>query len=315
MSGRRPPARHFHLPALLACAACVHAGVLREEHPRPRRIDLPGVDVTEAAAFFSAWAATTFEVRVGLHARMTIVSDAPITPDEAGPAFIAALEARGFRTERHGDSVTVSSGAAGSSSHDVETHLIRVQGADVGAELFRKHLSGTSARVGAIGTKLLVLSGDTALFAPDALLGAAIDIIEEAHPVPRPAPVSGPPRVPYHPGEGITRTGEGTWSVTREAFESALEHMDQWAMQGRVVPAFNDENRATGFKIFSIQPGSLYEVAGFQNGDVIRRINGVDITSPEKALEAYQSIRQVGRLEIEFDRAGAPMKYEYIVSK
>jgi len=35
---------------------------------------------------------------------------------------------------------------------------------------------------------------------------------------------------------------------------------------------------------------------------VIRRINGIDMTSPEKALEAYSLLKDVTRFEVDLER-------------
>ncbi len=83
-------------------------------------------------------------------------------------------------------------------------------------------------------------------------------------------------------------------------------------MQARIVPAFKD-GVATGFKLFSIRPDSLYTKIGIQNGDVIKRINGFDINSPDKALEVYTKLKESNRIEIEIDRNGANVRKTYNV--
>jgi general secretion pathway protein C len=68
-----------------------------------------------------------------------------------------------------------------------------------------------------------------------------------------------------------------------------------------------------GFKLFSIRPDSIYSKIGVQNGDVIRRINGFDLNSPEKALEVYSKMKDASRIEIEIERNGAPIRKSYNV--
>ena len=43
----------------------------------------------------------------------------------------------------------------------------------------------------------------------------------------------------------------------------------------------------------------MYAKIGIQNGDVIRRINGYEMNTPDKALEIYQKLRDASRIEIE----------------
>lgn len=75
------------------------------------------------------------------------------------------------------------------------------------------------------------------------------------------------------------------------------------AAQARVVPHFAGGG-AVGFKIFAIQPGSLYARLGFQNGDVVRGLNGVSMVSPDKAIEAYEKLKRASTLEVDFERNG-----------
>ena len=83
-------------------------------------------------------------------------------------------------------------------------------------------------------------------------------------------------------------------------------------MQARIVPAFKD-GVAKGFKLFSIRPDSIYTKIGVQNGDVIRRINGYDLNSPEKALEIYSKLKEASRIDIELERNGSVVRKTYNV--
>ena len=75
------------------------------------------------------------------------------------------------------------------------------------------------------------------------------------------------------------------------------------------MPSFKN-GQANGFKLFQIQPGSLYSNIGIENGDVITRINGYEVNSPDKALEVYQKLRESTHVTIEGERAGQPYKNE-----
>ena len=70
---------------------------------------------------------------------------------------------------------------------------------------------------------------------------------------------------------------------------------------------------ANGFKLFSIVPDSLYSKIGIQNGDVIRRINGYEMNSPDKALEIYQKLRDANRIEVEVERRGDTVRKSYSI--
>ncbi|WP_279637165.1 MULTISPECIES: type II secretion system protein GspC [Corallococcus] len=130
-------------------------------------------------------------------------------------------------------------------------------------------------------------------------------------------PGTGPTPVNAHPGaampggsglgKGIRATGPDTHVVPREDLTEALAHLDELSMEARVVPAFK-EGRPVGFKLFSIKDGSFYSRLGLRNGDVLQRINGLDLDGPDKALEAFMTLREARRIELQIERGGVPVR-------
>ena len=138
----------------------------------------------------------------------------------------------------------------------------------------------------------------------------------EIHAPPTVASAGGPANTNPPPssnvGAGIKETGTDTYEIPRDEINKALGNLNDIAMQARIVPAFKD-GVATGFKLFSIRPDSLYTKIGIQNGDIIRRINGFEMNSPDKALEIYSKLKESTRIEIEVDRNGSPVRKTYNV--
>ncbi|MBX5483827.1 MAG: general secretion pathway protein GspC [Myxococcaceae bacterium] len=115
-----------------------------------------------------------------------------------------------------------------------------------------------------------------------------------------------------HLGEGIRAISENEYEVPRSEIDKTLANLNDVAMQARIVPAFKD-GVAHGFKLFSIRPDSIYTKIGIQNGDVIKRINGYDLNSPEKALEIYSKLKEATRVDIEIERNGSTIRKTYSV--
>ena len=113
-------------------------------------------------------------------------------------------------------------------------------------------------------------------------------------------------------GNGIKATSENEYEVPKAEIDKTLSNLNDVAMQARIVPAFKD-GVAQGFKLFSIRPDSIYTKIGIQNGDVIKRINGYDLNSPEKALEIYSKLKEANRIDIEVERNGAAVRKTYNV--
>ncbi|WP_257458669.1 type II secretion system protein GspC [Archangium lipolyticum] len=113
-------------------------------------------------------------------------------------------------------------------------------------------------------------------------------------------------------GNGIKALGENDYEVPRTEIDRTLANLNDVAMQARIVPAFKD-GQAQGFKLFSIRPDSIYSKIGVQNGDVIKRINGFELNSPEKALEVYTKLKEASRIEIELERNGSSIRKNYTI--
>jgi general secretion pathway protein C len=113
-------------------------------------------------------------------------------------------------------------------------------------------------------------------------------------------------------GDGVKQLSENQYVVARSEINNALTNLSDLATKARIVPSFKN-GVANGFKLFSIVPDSLYAKIGVQNGDVIRRINGYEMNSPDKALEIYQKLRDASRIEIELERRGETLRKSYSI--
>lgn len=140
--------------------------------------------------------------------------------------------------------------------------------------------------------------------------GAGAPPVAAAPPLPTATPVKEPGTLVA--GNGIKATSENEYEVPKAEIDKTLSNLNDVAMQARIVPAFQD-GVAKGFKLFSIRPDSIYTKIGIQNGDVIRRINGFDLNSPEKALEVYSKLKEANRIDIEVERNGSVLRKTYNV--
>jgi general secretion pathway protein C len=127
----------------------------------------------------------------------------------------------------------------------------------------------------------------------------------KAQPRPSPAgPIASPTGFP-----GIRKTGPYRYEVDRSAKDRIST---QAGMHTRIVPAVRN-GKTVGFKLFSIRPKSTVAGLGFKNGDVVRSVNGIDITSADMALKAYTVVRIASTITIRIDRRGKPLTLTYVV--
>jgi len=122
-----------------------------------------------------------------------------------------------------------------------------------------------------------------------------------------------PPGAPRRDADGIRKVGDNRYEVKKSVIDTTLSNLNNIATQARLVPSFKN-GVANGFKLFSIQPGSFYSEIGVENGDVVEKINGYEINSPDKALEIYQKLRDSEHITMDIERNGQVIHKEYDIS-
>jgi hypothetical protein len=128
--------------------------------------------------------------------------------------------------------------------------------------------------------------------------------------------VDGPPPEPplgdADFARGIHCASPGHCTIDRKLLDRVLSEMMPLATGARIVPSIHD-GKPDGFKLYAIRPGTFYAHLGFENGDTIQTINGMDMSSPEKALELYTKIRDAKKITVSIVRRGEPTTFEYTI--
>ena len=86
--------------------------------------------------------------------------------------------------------------------------------------------------------------------------------------------------------------------------------------QIRVVPHFEDNahNAPIGFRLFAIKVGSPFDRAGLRNGDIVRRVNGVDLVSSTEVLKnLVENLPRENHVRLEIIRNRNPVGLEYSI--
>lgn len=113
-------------------------------------------------------------------------------------------------------------------------------------------------------------------------------------------------------GDSIRKIGENKFEIDAKEIQAALDNMDKVTSSARIVPSY-ENGSPSGFKIFRIKPDSFYNKLGLRNGDVIKKINGFDINSTEKAMQMFTILRTEKSLSIELARRGQNMTMDYTI--
>jgi general secretion pathway protein C len=132
---------------------------------------------------------------------------------------------------------------------------------------------------------------------------------------PRPAPASraavpGPAPLPSALAAKIQRVSATEFLIERSAVDQIISDYARLVRGARTRPV-QVNGALTGFRLGRIGPESLFGRLGLANGDEVRSINGFKLTSPEKALRAYATLRTASRLSLQLVRQGRALTIDY----
>ncbi len=144
------------------------------------------------------------------------------------------------------------------------------------------------------------------LFHVQPVLPAAPAAAAAAAAPPPPAPAGGPNPVPADIASKIQKVSDTEYNIDRSVIDKVLENQAELMKSARIVPETKD-GKVLGIRLFGIRPDTLLGTLGLQNGDRLDAINGFNMGSPEKALEAYARLRTASSLEVNVNRRGAPV--------
>jgi general secretion pathway protein C len=119
-----------------------------------------------------------------------------------------------------------------------------------------------------------------------------------------PPPAGGPNPVPADIASKIQKISDTEYNIDRSVVDKILENQAELMKSARIVPETKD-GKVLGIRLFGIRPDTLLGTLGMQNGDRLESINGFNMGSPEKALEAYARLRTATELNITVNRRGA----------
>lgn len=121
--------------------------------------------------------------------------------------------------------------------------------------------------------------------------------------IPPPVPVS---ELEASIAAAVRCESEVRCTIEQSFVDTLLANPTSLARQARIVPAVRD-GATLGFKLYALRRGSLPKALGFENGDLVRSINGHAFSSMEHAIEAYAKLRHEKTFTVELERRGAPV--------
>ena len=110
--------------------------------------------------------------------------------------------------------------------------------------------------------------------------------------------------------KGVKKTGPNSYEIQHATLDTFLGNMGALSKAARIVPEMKD-GKSAGFRLLSIKPDGPFGKIGLQNGDIISAINGLEMTSPDKALEVYTKLKTANHLSVGLERNGQKITEDY----
>jgi general secretion pathway protein C len=101
----------------------------------------------------------------------------------------------------------------------------------------------------------------------------------------------------------VTRLSDNRYSIDEAGVAQLTGNINQFMTQVRLIPFFEGDKSA-GYRIAAIRPGTTFEQLGFQGGDVLQQVNGLDVSSPEKLYTIFQNLKDEKKVSVNILRQG-----------
>jgi type II secretion system protein C len=116
---------------------------------------------------------------------------------------------------------------------------------------------------------------------------------------PQPVGASSPPAADIN----VTRLADNRYSIDEAGVAQLSGNINQFMTQIRLIPFF-EGNKSAGYRIAAIRPGTTFDRLGFQGGDVLQQVNGLDLSSPEKLYTIFQNLKDEKKVSVNILRQG-----------
>jgi general secretion pathway protein C len=106
------------------------------------------------------------------------------------------------------------------------------------------------------------------------------------------------------------QVGEREYILDSRRIQKALENPEQILTHARLLPNITD-GRQEGFSVSEVVPGGIYSSLGLRNGDILLRINGLEINNPEVAIQAMSALKGMSNIDLDVIRSGRKISMNY----
>lgn len=113
-------------------------------------------------------------------------------------------------------------------------------------------------------------------------------------------------------GDGVRKTGDNAYLVDRREVEHTVANLNEVITQARAVPVM-EGGKGTGFKLFNIRQGSIFQKLGLRDGDIVQKVNDTELTDPSRAVGLLEEIQSMQQIRVNFVRGGRAQTHTYTI--
>ncbi len=111
--------------------------------------------------------------------------------------------------------------------------------------------------------------------------------------------------------EGVRQVAQDNFQIDHKEVDRAMNNLNELFTQARAIPYSSPDGEAQGFRLFSIKPQSLIDRIGLKNGDIVQRVNGVEIADPSTAFGLLQELHGHAQVRVDVMRNHQPVTLSY----
>lgn len=109
---------------------------------------------------------------------------------------------------------------------------------------------------------------------------------------------------------GVRKVADNRYLLKRAVVNNNLQNMSRLFTEIRAVPRIQN-GASSGFQLSEIQPGSIFQQIGLQNGDVLTAAQGQPVNDPLKAMQLLETLRNQSSITLNVIRDGVPLQLHY----
>lgn len=79
--------------------------------------------------------------------------------------------------------------------------------------------------------------------------------------------------------------------------------------QAASTPAYDEDGDQIGYTLSEIEPGSIYDVVGLQDGDLVTHIDDIRLSNPKISVELLRYVKGEDAFSFAVRRRGEPIRF------